>query len=624
MRVKFNRQSLKVLPKAKFVMQPPSRSAPAASISTPDENVNQFAERPRWRFSVIALCFICLGLIVLAQLTRYQIFGTGQVAAAPAEQTKDQSSRGTIVDAKGTPLVVNRYFFQVSATPKLLKTQKDREEVAQQLADQIGLPYEHTLSILTENADKVFAVLADAISPADARKLLDFQAQQETARGLFPLQNVYVKPMARRYYPQGELTSHLLGFVQVDQGGVYGLEEYYNQFLWKDGIGLLDGQHTSLDTLSPDIRTFVPSSVGKDLVLTVDRNIQWILRDELQKGLERYKAQSGSIIVMDPTTGAILGMVSLPDYDPNRFETTPYALFSDPAISAQYEPGSVFKIITMSSALDSALIKPSMIFTDTGSYTIGGRVIFNSTRTAFGRVTVTEALAQSLNVVTAQVAALLGQERFYRYVRMFGFGTATNVDLSGEIDGLIKSPGDPRWSLADLGTNSFGQGLAVTPLQMINAASAIANGGKLMRPYVVSARIDHDQVQYTEPTVIRRVLQPGAALTMQKMMVDVINEGISKARVPGYTVAGKSGTAQIPIPGGYEKLLTIQSFIGFAPADNPRFVVLVKMDRPDPEINQWASQTAAPIFSEVTKRLLTYMNIPPDKVRLAQTVGAGE
>ncbi|MCC9076540.1 penicillin-binding protein 2 [Litorilinea aerophila] len=570
--------------------------------------------RPVGRFHLLAVGFGLLTLIVLGQLVRYQIFQRDQAAASVVAE-EGPTARGIMVDRDGVPLVVNRYFYQISATPRQLETEEARIEVARQLHDLIGLPYDHTMSVLTNYQDAYFAVLANDVSLTEAQKILDFKALQEKENVIYPLQQVHVRPTPRRFYPQESLFAHLTGFVRPDLGGVMGLEAYYDEFLRQDGAGLLGGRQDGLESLPEEVRRFVPSDVGKDLVLTLDRTVQWIIRDELAQGLAQYRAEAGTIIVMAPKTGAILGMVNLPDYDPNRYPEMPQERFPNPAISAQYEPGSIFKIITMAAALDAGLMEPSTVFTDTGYITVGGRAIYNSNRMAYGQVTATDALARSLNVVTAQVAQLLGPDRFYQYLRLFGFGEATNIDLSGEINGLIKTPQDPHWSLSDLGTNSFGQGLAVTPIQMIRAAAAIANQGRLMQPYVVQARVDGETVQWTEPVTVRQVLQPEAAQKLTEMMVAVVETGNTKARVPGYRVAGKSGTAQIPTPQGYVLDETIVSFIGFAPADDPQLVVLVKMDRPDPNINQWASNTAAPVFSRVMKRLLEHMNIPPESVQ---------
>ena len=607
-------------------MQSTSRLMPLSGTGSQQDNTPPTPPaRSSWRLWVVVAVMLLLLAALMAQLIRYQLFPTTlEDEVAPVAVT---DTRGSIVDRNGTPLVVNRYFFQLTVTPAHIKTSDERHELAGQLQELIGLPYQQTFDTLTDSADSMWAVLADAITLEDARIIMAKQQEIGDPDKLSPIIYVEPVPMTKRYYPQAELTSHVLGFVMPTTGGITGLEEYYNGFLLRDGAGLLGQNSISVNDLSHDVLRFVPSSVGKDLVLTLDSTVQWIIREELMRGLQEFKAVSGTVIVMDPHTGEIYGMVSLPDYDPNRYELVPqdsYSLFNNPAISAQYEPGSVYKIITMASALDAGIITPTMTFIDSGSFSIGERVIFNSNRAANGEVTVTRALALSLNVVTAQIAELLGQEEFYRYVRLFGFGAATNVDLSGEINGLIKTPSDPNWSPADLGTNSFGQGLACTPLQMLNATAVIANGGRLVQPYIVQARVADAQAQVTEPVVTRQVIKPETASEMATMMTAVVNSSGSLAGVRGYSVAGKSGTAQIPSPEGYVQEETIVSYVGFAPADDPRFVLLVKMDRPDPEINVWAGQTAGPVFARITERLLDHFSVPPDELRLAASSEAGD
>jgi len=581
--------------------------------------------RPNRRFLLLAVSFGLIVFVILAQASYYQVFGGQRALPAPVV-VKEPAPRGMVVDSHGVPLIVNRHFFQVAATPNLIVGDIARDEVAKQLESLLGLPYANTFATLQANQAFQWAMLADAISLEEANLLNETKQRLATERGIFPLQHVYVTPMTRRSYPQGEALAHVTGFVSPEYGGVSGIEEYYDEFLPADGIGLLHDESADLDALPADVRRFLPSASGKDLVLTVDRTIQWIIREELRRGLEEFKAVSGSVIVLDPQSGALLGMVNLPDFDPNRYEQASVELFRNPAISAQYEPGSVFKIVTMAAALDSGMIEPTTIFTDTGSYTIGERVVFNSDRNAYGEVTATEALARSLNVITAEISDTMGPDQFYRYLRQFGFGEAAKIDLSGEINGLIKTPANPQWSRSDLGTNSFGQGLAVTPLQMANATAIIANGGKMMQPYVVAARVADERIQFTQPSAVRQVISQEAAADLTEMMIEVIETSSVKAGVTGYQIAGKSGTAQIPLEdgSGYEKDYTIVSFVGFAPAHNPRFVLLVKMDRPDPTINQWASHTAAPVFSRIAQRLLDYMNIPPDNALAPGETASGE
>jgi cell division protein FtsI/penicillin-binding protein 2 len=370
------------------------------------------------------------------------------------------------------------------------------------------------------------------------------------------------------------------------------------------------------------LQRFLPSAAGKDLVLTIDRGVQWIVEEELRSGIAKYGAKGGSIIVLEPQTGAVLGMANWPDYNPNQRSAaaTDFNRFTNVAVSAIYEPGSVFKIVTMAAGLDTGVITPTTVMTDSGYIIVGERSIYNSDRRANGQVNMTEALARSLNVITAQVADQVGRDDFYRYVRRFGFGDRTGIDLADEVPGLLKTPGSEDWSLSELGTNSFGQGLAVTPLQMVNATAAIANGGKLMRPYVVQARLDGEQVLYAQPEVLTQAIGPETARDLTEMMVETVDTGNSAARVPGYRIAGKSGTAQIPTLAGYLKDATIVTFVGFAPADAPEFVLLVKLDQPDPAISTWAAYTAAPVFSQVSRRLFDYLSIAPDEIR-AQALG---
>ena len=390
----------------------------------------------------------------------------------------------------------------------------------------------------------------------------------------------------------------------------------------RDGKGLSDKPDGSLLDLPANVRRFLPSVANKDLVLTIDRTVQWIIEDELQKGLQRYRAKAGTIIVMNPQTGEILGMANAPTFNPNDLSKADADAFQNAAVSAQYEPGSVFKVVTAAAVLDTGVITPKQKLTDTGSIVVGTRVIVNSSRAAWGLVDMTEALARSLNVITSQWALMLGSRRFYEYVDRFGFGQVTGVDLSGEVYGVYKRPGGQDWSESDLGTNSFGQGLAVTPIQMINAVASIANGGKLMKPYIVAERVANGKVQKTKPTVLSNTVKPETAAELTKILVEVVNQGNTAGSVSGYSIAGKSGTAQIPTEEGYTEDETIVTFVGYAPADDPQLVILVKMDRPDPSISPWANYTAAPVFAQVARRLFDYYNIPPDDLRLGRQAAA--
>ncbi|MGL4649422.1 MAG: peptidoglycan D,D-transpeptidase FtsI family protein, partial [Caldilineaceae bacterium] len=460
--------------------------------------------------------------VLVLRLISHQVISWG--LTVPVGQGHQGSpARGTIVDRNGLLLAADRFYYSVAVTASNLRTEDQRRVVAEQLEQLVGLPANRTLALLTQYQDRPYLELAKAIPVTEGERILAFQEELYKQDDVFPLRYVYLTPSPKRHYPQQNLAGHIIGFVNLERKPFYGVESYYDRFLAEDtGVDFTDTPQTSVAALAPSLRRYLPSVAGKDLVLTIDSTIQWIIEEELKKGVEQYKALRGTIIVQNPHTGEILGMASYPNYDPNRYGNAEYSAFLDPAISEQYEPGSVFKVITMGAGLDTGVITPTMMFNDPGVISVGGRPIFNSQLIGYGNVSAEDALALSLNVVTAQVALKVGTNPFYDYVRRFGFGSATEIDLAGEVPGALKTPGDPLWSESDQGTNSFGQGIAVTPLQMLNAVASIANGGKLMRPYVVQARVANGEVLETEPTVIHQTMQPEAAADLTGMMVTVV------------------------------------------------------------------------------------------------------
>lgn len=603
--------------KRTIVTAPP----PAVEVWGKGEATAENQKQRLWRFWLLACLFVLLTSLVLARLIVYQIIQVGQLPIYDPNQLM-APARGAIVDRGGELLTADRFLDQIIVTPNEIKSDQDRQQIAQRLQETAGIPAVQTVQTLLDFADRSYAEIGEPVESAVGEQIKKMLKQVLEQDRLSPLRYLSVRSTPVRFYPQKSLASHLLGFIQADRDGLYGLEEYYDAFLNEHGVGLLERPADSLNALAFPTRRFLPSAVGKDLVLTIDRSVQWIIEEELRNGIAKYRAKTGSIIVMEPQSGAILGMANWPDYDPNQRATSQadYARFANVSISAIYEPGSVFKIVTMAAGLDTGVITPTTVMTDSGYIIIGERSIYNSDRRANGQVDVTQALARSLNVITAQVAERVGRDYFYQYVRRFGFGERTGIDLAGEVPGLLKTPGQELWSFSDLGTNSFGQGLAVTPLQMINATAAIANEGRLMRPYVVQSRIADGQVLYTQPELLSQAITPATAHDLTEMMIETVDSGNAAARVPGYRIAGKSGTAQIPDEGGYLQDATIVTFVGFAPADEPKFVLLVKLDQPDPAISQWAAYTVAPVFAQVARRLFDHLTIAPDEVR-AQAAG---
>jgi cell division protein FtsI/penicillin-binding protein 2 len=475
---------------------------------------------------------------------------------------------------------------------------------------------QHVASHLSPILGVSLGELVSLLDPQKPYALLKKRVSQEVADTIDSLgfRGIYLEPKLRRSYPDRGLAAHLLGLVDYDGNGAYGLEGYHDLLL--KGIGDIEGRVYHRGEAMLFAFPQLPLSQGDThLVLTLDRNIQYLAEQELAKAVAQYQADSGTIIVMDPKTGAILAMANYPSYDPNHFYEVPMELYINPAVSQQYEPGSVFKILTMAAGLDAGVINLDSAFYDSGKIEVGGIVIQNPDRRAHGLVTMTDILAYSLNVGIAYVSTSLGEETFYAYLKQFGCGDHTGVDLDGEVAGTLKEPGSRDWHESDLGTNSFGQGVAVTPLQMVAAVAAVANGGVLMKPYVVERIVDDQGVFVTQPTIVRQVVSAQTAEQLTDMLVEAVERGMELAMVPGYDIAGKTGTAQIPVGDHYDPELTIASFVGYAPADDPQFIVLVKIDKP--RLDPWGAEVAAPVFKTIAERLFVLLDIPPDNIRLA-------
>jgi len=564
-------------------------------------------EKPRRRLIFLSAVVIGIVLVLVGQLFRWQIVEHERfqaMAAAEHQQARILTpQRGTIVDRNGRPLAMNVITYDVSAAPNLVS---DPYLAADRLWPLLGRPRDELINLLTQ--DVHYVLLARGVP----------MAVGETIMG-WGFSGITVDSSPHRFYPEGSLAAHALGFVNAAGQGFYGVEGFYNDLL-KGEEGVLHGERDPWGEIIPIGESqWQPPREGRSLVLTLDRTIQFMVEQELAAAVERYQAQGGTIIVMDPNTGAILAMASYPTYNPNNFyEVEDEHLFTDPASGDHYEPGSVFKIITLAAGVDAGIIAPDTPFFDSGSIEVGGRVIQNWDRRGHGNVTMTDVLVLSLNTGAAHVSTSLGAERFYAYVRRFGFGLKTEVELAGEVPGTVRVPGDPNWHESDLGTNAFGQGLAVTPLQMIAAVSAVANHGLLPRPYMVAQIIDQRRVIAARP-YLRQAVSPQTAEELTEMMVAVVERTARLAAVPGYRIAGKTGTSQMPIPGGYDPDSTIASFVGFAPADDPQFIVLVKIVKPT--TSPWGAEVAAPVFKRIAEQLFLMMSVPPDNLRQQAMAG---
>ncbi|MHB0876573.1 MAG: peptidoglycan D,D-transpeptidase FtsI family protein [Anaerolineae bacterium] len=558
----------------------------------------------RGRLYLVVGALALFGVVLVAQLARWQLVHGRSLAEAANEEAQQMRAidarRGTIYSADGRPFAIDVYASSISAAPGEVD---DAYELADRLFPMVGTERDELVQSL--RADVAWVPIADEVPLRIADEIISWDEP-----------GVYVEPRLSRSYPDIGLMEPLLGFVNRARDGFYGIEGQYDSVL----RGQPGARLGELDVFGQDVpfgtSVLEPAVNGGDVYLTIDSRVQYVLWRELRDGLEKYQATSGSIIVIDPRTGALIGAVSLPSYDPNSYESAEPERFDDPLVSQEYEPGSVFKVITMAAGLDAGVVDPDTVYEDKGEFEIAGVTVRNWDRLAHGNVTMAEVLEKSLNTGASYVSTTLGAERFYQYVAAFGFGRASGVDLQGEVAGTVKAPGDGRWYEADLATNSFGQGLACTPLQMVASVAAIANGGVLMQPYVVSAVSRDGQLLETEPVAVRQVVSPETADTLTQMLMRVVEAETVEAGVPGYDVAGKTGTAQIPIPGGYHPSDTIASFVGFLPAEEPQLCILVKIDRP--QASQWGSQVAAPVFRRVAAELVLLLGIEPSPTAMAQ------
>jgi cell division protein FtsI/penicillin-binding protein 2 len=553
-------------------------------------------KRVRW---VIGSLFV-LAFVLVVQLFRWQVLARSQVIAPtlPTPSVRADSARGVVVDPRGYPYAVEDFRWEVYAAPRRIN---GTPGLAAKMAA--------TLSpILHQNEEELLATLSSDTDSVLLDKDANWLAEKAITEQEYEPRLIWLDPVRERFYPQGSLGSHLIGFVNNSRSGFYGVEGFYDPFL-RLGTVPLDLQGKPSREMPRGLH--VPSPAGHDVILAVDRSVQYVVEEELRNGILNYGAESGTIIVLDPRTGAILAMASYPSYDPNNRYQADEPYFQDPAIGSVYEPGSAFKIITIASALDAGAVTAQTKVDDTGEILVGGRKIQNSDRKAYGPVNITEILARSLNVGAAKVAQEMGKEAFYAAVRRFGFGATTGVDLDGEVTGLIKLPGETEWSESDLATNAFGQGVAVTPLQLASAVATIANDGQMMRPHVADAIVVDDRMIPVAPFAVRQVIRPETARQFTKVLLEATETASGGPLVPGYHFAGKTGTAEIPGQGAYLANLTIVTFVGYGPVEDPRFVILVKIDKPTK--STWAQEVALPVFQRVAQRLLVLMDISPEK-----------
>lgn len=556
-------------------------------------------------FVVIFLLVVAFCRLFYLQVIKYdyykeqaqkQHFASGEIPAKRGRiYVKDEMSGGLY------PLADNKNLNLVFASPVEID---DKEEAAKRLAAVIpDSDYDKILSLLKNN--HTYVVLGRRLSYEIAEKIKSFD-----------IKGVYVNTEVVRYYPEDNLAANVLGYVNFDGEGVYGLEQYFDEILrgeagrYKLEIDPLGKQIAFGDSVLQEPQN------GADIVLTINRDVQKKAEELLFETVKKFSAKGGSVIVMNPDNGEIIAMANSPTFDPNKYyQYSDYSVFVNHAVSNLYEPGSIFKVITMAAGLDSGAIEPDTEYNDAGKVVLDGHKIMNSDRKAHGWQTMTQVLEKSLNTGTSFVVSLLGKDKFFQYLtEKFKFNLRTGIEQPSEAEGRVYAPQEVNDHT--YATMSFGQSISTTPIRMITAFAAVANGGELVKPHLVAEKIYQDGHKETSDSrPLERIISEEAATKLTEMMVSVVENGHGKqARVKGYRVAGKTGTAQVPKEdgSGYDPYKNIGSFIGFGPAENPRFVVLAKID--SPKGIPWAESTAAPIVGKMLDFLFKYYQIPPSVI----------
>jgi cell division protein FtsI/penicillin-binding protein 2 len=494
------------------------------------------------------------------------------------------------------------------------------------LAELLGLPIEDLTNQLVSPVDEFgpFRIRLTSVTDGETRLPITVEGVQAGILTRFledpqgpDLSGLALVNAQQRIYPAGDLTGHLLGFVNQEGLGFFGVEGFYDDWLTGNPITVRNTFIPLEASLQPD------PPAGVNLALTIDLEIQQMSDLALERAIERSGAESGQIIILDPKNGEILSMVAWPRLDPYEYDAW---LITDeenervisPGIAAQYEPGSTFKVLVMAAALEEGVVSPYEEFIDTGEIEIGGVIIRNWDSEAWGPQTMSGCIEHSLNVCLAYVGAQkLHAASFYSALQDFGIGSLTGVDLAGEVPGNLRTYRDPGWTEADLATNSFGQGVSVTPIQLLAAFGAVANGGEMVQPHVVRQVAGPKGVYWPKPTILGKPISDKTAQMMTNMLTAAVEGEGALGVMVGYQLAGKTGTAQIPTDYGYDPHFTVASFIGWGPVEDPRFLVYVRLNKPT--ISPWGSEVAAPVFKEIVEHLVIQLEIPPSDggIRLA-------
>lgn len=554
------------------------------------------------RVTLVYIFFLIFFIFVLIRLFFIQVASSDYLGGLAENQRLNNkiipAERGRILASDGSPLVINQRAYGVILEPKIIK---DKALTVNTLVKELGISSASISAKLTDSS-LIWVPVAHKVDEAKVEKLKEYH-----------LPGIVFTEETKRFYPEASMAAHLLGFVgnniKGEDQGYFGIEGFYNEQL-RGRNGLI---HQDTDAYGNPIltghREIIPAEHGRDLILYLDKTIQFVVEKNLLQGIEKYGAKGGSVIVMDPNSGGILAMASYPSYDPNEFYKYPENYYKNPGISLSFEPGSIFKVLIMAAAINEGKVTAETKYNESGPIDIGEYTINTWNQKYHGEINLTQVLEYSSNVGMVFVVNKLEKKPFFDYLDKFGFGRATNVDLQEEASPILRPRN--KWYEIDYATAAFGQGIAVTPLQMIRAVAAVANGGKLMVPHIVKKiKLPAGGTVNINPKIEKTVLKPEVARVVTEMMVSAVESGETRLIKPaGYRIAGKTGTAQISIAGHYDTEKTIASFVGFAPVESPKFIILVTLR--EPSSSPWGSETAAPLFFTITKEIFSYLGISP-------------
>ncbi len=559
-----------------------------------------FSER-RVKFRILFIALFCFLFYVVIVGRTFSLHLTDNLKLSRLAQAQYQKKitlapkRGNIYDSNGEELAIDVKVDSIYANPKALNANQD---LSKQLASILSLDFEKVEKLLAK--EKKFVWLKRWVSAEESTKV---QALRQEGLGI-------VKEY-RRFYPNRRLAATILGAVGLDSMALGGLEIFYDKYLKSSSEPVVIDQDARGQSYIPN--TFYDLENTHHLTLTLDKTIQFITEKELSEAVEKTQARSGIAVVMNSRTGEILAMASYPDFDPNQYGDADTGHWKNKVVTDSFEPGSIFKAVTAGAALESGKVDLSRKFNcEGGAYKID-KFTISDHGGGYGMMTLPEIIRVSSNIGSLKVAQYIGRDAFSKAVLDFGFGSKTGIDLPGEVSGIMSSP--KNWSILQLSTIAFGQGISVTPIQVVTAYSAIANGGYLMKPFIVQKIVDSkgEAVKENHPQIVRKVLSETNARKLVEMLKLVVGPGGTgtAAQVEEYGTAGKTGTAQKVMEGkaGYADGKFIGSFVGIAPADDPRITVLVSLN--EPKGNHFGGVVAAPVFREIVRKVLPYLRVPP-------------